>query len=204
MHSIQSFRDASLTPTGINQASELKTDIMKLNPSLLVISPLTRNLQTADVACHELLQRSTTTSATEVIVTPLLREHTYSTCDIGTSPAQLAHLPHWAANGINSLSADWWAHDPNHISDCDKSIYREPWQNLQRRTSALVDMLTEQSKKHKCIVVVGHAVLFYALTGNWMANCQLTEFDLNKVRPHCECAGLACRCDMDFYCQTHT
>jgi broad specificity phosphatase PhoE len=206
------IRDAALTERGVAQAAGLRGALAALAPSLLVLSPLTRNLQTADVACQELLQRADSEGSSssaggpplEVLVTPLLREHTYSTCDIGSPPAALAaRWPRWAES-LGGLPESWWAHDAGRASDSDKAVYREPWQSLQSRAAALAALLAEQSRRHECIVVVGHAVLFFALTGQWMGNCQLQPLLLAELRAPCACAGLACRCPMDFDPQTHT
>ncbi|CAM9214330.1 unnamed protein product, partial [Ectocarpus fasciculatus] len=176
-------RDAALTETGIAQATAMQPEIQALDPTLLVMSPLTRNLQTGHFACQPLLECTDNASAPEVLITPLLREHTYSTCDIGTHPEQLVEIwPVWAHH-LCGLPAQWWAHDSEAASDADRSLYREPWQKLQQRAAELISLLEEKSKEHRNIVVVGHAVLFYALTGNWMANCQLVEFDLSAARP---------------------
>lgn len=192
------IRDAGLTSKGEMQAIAMQEEIEKLKPSLLVLSPLTRNLQTGEASCRKL-------DDVEVLITPLLREHTYSTCDIGSPADELAAAwPRWEKH-LSCLPAGWWSHDGESISDCDKSIYREPWQTLQNRADQLVSLLTEKAESHKCIVVVGHAVLFYAITGNWMANCELVELDVLNLRPKCACEGLACQCDMkEFDARHHT
>lgn len=195
------IRDAELTDIGVQQAIAQQATIEVLDPTLLVLSPLSRNLKTGAIACGSIRARN---NPLNVLVTPLMREHTYSTCDIGSSPTTLAEAwPLWSGQ-LSSVPEFWWAHDLSNVSETDKNIYREPWQKLQRRVTELVRLLSELSSEHRSIVVVGHAVLFYALTGEWMANCQLVELDLGKLRPHCECTGFACRCEMEFDCKRHT
>lgn len=193
-------RDADLTDRGVQQAIAAQPAIAELGPSLVIMSPLARNLRTGYLACQPLLL----SNATDVMITALLREHTYSSCDVGSSPGTLAEQwPQWA-DRFSGLPEMWWAHDASCTSDCDKSIYREPWQELQRRVTELAALLSAQAESHRCIIVIGHAVLFYALTGEWLANCELRELDLDKLRTPCLCDGFACRCDMQFDCQQHT
>jgi len=89
----------------------------------------------------------------------------------------------------------WWSHDP--AIDAPQELvvaYREPWQSLQERLIELTNMIREEQKDHNCILIVGHAVLFYALTGKWLANCEITELNINNIRKPCKCSGFACYC----------
>lgn len=198
-------RDAELTEKGILQARSMREDIASIKPSLLILSPLSRNLQTAHEACCELLENK----QVEVKVTPLAREHTYSTCDLGSSPHTLKNTwPQWSSQ-LGEVIDEWWMH--NYPVECSSSAtsslttgvsnesempsYREPWQHLQDRVESIVKILTDAQAEHECILLVGHAVLFYAMTGKWLDNCQLSELDLSSLRPRCACTGHVCLCD---------
>jgi broad specificity phosphatase PhoE len=197
------IRDANLTPLGITQAQDMVHQVATLNPSLLLMSPLRRNLATGQAACHALLtggHDSHTDRLLEVAITPDLREHTYATCDIGTDSATLAlTYPHWSKQ-LEKLPKSWWEHNNDQKdSTCSNKEstrpWQEPWQDLQNRADAIISLITEETKKHECILVVGHAVLFYAMTGEWMSNCELMELDLSKLRSRCSCQGNYCCCE---------
>jgi glucosyl-3-phosphoglycerate phosphatase len=195
------IRDADLTETGCQQARSLRQQVHDLNPSLLVLSPLTRNLRTAHEACYDILNSSS--SLPTVVITPLAREHTYSTCDLGSLPSSLASAwPQWEQE-LSALEDHWWCHishaatDSGTPRDVESTSYcREPWAVLQDRAAQLIALINDHVKSgdHENVLLVGHAVLFYALTGEWMDNCQLIELDVSKLRTPCQCSGYACIC----------
>ena len=179
----------------MEQAQALRDDILALNPALIVLSPLTRNLHTASEACKTLLERKG--RSIDIIVTPIAREHTYSTCDLGSPPDRLQERwPEWSTQ-LAEIPHRWWAHSSAGLDDGPRENYREPWQHLQERVDSLVVFLEDELHKRpgQNILLVGHAVLFYALTGKWLANCQLIKFSLSEVRPKCSCTGHACTCE---------
>mmetsp|Transcript_20874 Transcript_20874/g.35178 ORF Transcript_20874/g.35178 Transcript_20874/m.35178 type:complete len:240 (-) Transcript_20874:1958-2677(-) len=187
------IRDADLTEKGRAQAQQVRQEVNALNPSLLIMSPLTRNLRTGLESCADLL--NTDDSNLQIKITPDLREHTYSTCDLGSPVDSLqAAFPLWSGH-LSNLSSDWWCHDEDPVDSSCRMSCREPWQKLQDRVEELTKMIKQCQEDHETIVVVGHAVLFYALTGEWLSNCQLMELDLNKLRARCECVRPACCCD---------
>lgn len=162
------------------------------------MSPLTRNLRTGYEACYDIFHGL---NPPEIYITELAREHAYSICDLGTPPQQLkAAWPQWE-HELSTIPDDWWLHKPDgregnseHAihSDC----FREPWQHLQWRVRELTSLLHRHLEigSHTNILLVGHAVLFYAMTGRWHGNCELVELDLDGLRPACECSGYVCRC----------
>ena len=207
------IRDADLTEKGVSQAQEVREEVNALRPSLLMMSPLTRNLRTGLESCADLLKKNQSNSISgdmsaaplTVQITPHLREHTYSSCDLGSPVETLqTSFPHWTEE-LTEVPAKWWCHsdaveDPNSRISC-----REPWQALQDRAEILCAMITTAQQDHECIIVVGHAVLFYALTGEWLSNCQLMELDMTKLRARCSCQSPACCCENpDFDAAKHT
>jgi glucosyl-3-phosphoglycerate phosphatase len=189
------IRDTDLTQFGIEQAQKLNSDILELNPSLVIASPLTRSLRTAVEACgsHQCVYE----------ITPLLREHSYSICDIGQPPAVLSQQWPQFQTAFDRLESTWWCNtesqqlcDHNSYLDFSPEHYRESWQHLQDRVDQLLHFIDTQIEMggHETILLVGHAVLFYGLTGKWVDNCQLIELDREKLRQRCACGGYVCEC----------
>lgn len=216
------IRDADLTEKGVTQAQEVRRQVTELGPTLLMMSPLTRSLRTGMEACADILNirgvrseadkreencdnsdgnNDPTVAMSKILlslsvkITPLLREQTFATCDLGSTVDALQEkFPHWSAE-LQDIPAEWWCHSPSVEDPNSRLSCRESWQTLQDRTEALCKMITEAQQEHDCIVIVGHAVLFYALTGEWMSNCQLMELDMNKLRVRCTCETPACCCE---------
>jgi broad specificity phosphatase PhoE len=65
---------------------------------------------------------------------------------------------------------------PESIDTC-----RERWQSAQQRAAALLARLREQQRHHKCVIVVEHCLIFYAITGKWLENCQPTELEWDAL-----------------------
>ena len=188
------IRDADLTEVGIKQAQEVRERVNTISPTLLLMSPLSRNLRTGLESCTDLLKNDSDIKRLEVVITPALREHTYSTCDLGSQVEQLRLcFPSWDEE-LNDVPVDWWCHDPsgdvNSRLDC-----RESWQKLQDRAEVLSGIIKRYQEQHENIVVVGHAVLFYALTGKWLSNCQIMEINMENLRLRCDCVTPGCSCD---------
>ena len=189
------IRDTDLTSVGIDQARGLQQAIKELNPSLVIASPLTRSLRTA--------YESSCQSNAIFQVTPVLREQRFSICDVGTPPSVLIEQWPQFEEHLRDLSIDWWCNteeQKQYINETylnlSSEAYRETWQHLQDRIEELISYIQEQiNQGHETIVLVGHAVLFYGITGKWIDNCQLIELKLNEVRKRCDCLGIVCRCD---------
>jgi glucosyl-3-phosphoglycerate phosphatase len=190
------IRDTDLTDFGIQQAQALNAAIATLNPTLVIASPLRRSLQTAIGACgeHECVYH----------ITPHLREHSYSICDIGHSPSFLSQQFPQFQTSFENLSPTWWCntesqelydHDSDYLNFTPEQ-YRESWQHLQDRVEQLLQLIDHkiQVDGHDTILLVGHAVLFFALTGKWVDNCQLIELNREEVRQRCACEGYVCQC----------
>ena len=79
--------------------------------------------------------------------------------------------------------------------DTPPETYRESWQHLQDRIEQLLQFIDQQILNgHETILLVGHAVLFFGLTGRWVDNCQLIELNRDDLRQRCLCAGYVCEC----------
>lgn len=188
------IRDTDLTEKGIEQAQNLNASLIELKPSLIIASPLTRSIRTAVEACgnHEC----------EFHITPLLREHSYSICDVGKPPSQLTQQWPRFQSHFDQLSSDWWCntdqqkiYSEGSYMDTPPESYRETWQHLQDRIDQLLQVIDEHiSNGHETILLVGHAVLFFGLTGRWVDNCQLIELNRDNLRQRCFCNGYVCEC----------
>jgi broad specificity phosphatase PhoE len=91
--------DPKLTQLGVKQALSLKeTFIPTNNVTHILCSPLTRTLQTAQIAFEDLISQGL-----KVVAYPDLREHGSGPTSTGTSLQELQHLLH-NANQITDLS----------------------------------------------------------------------------------------------------
>lgn len=189
------IRDTDLTEKGIKQANELNERIKELNPSLIIASPLTRSIRTAYEACNN--------CGGVFHIIPLLREHSFSLCDVGTPPAKLIEQWPQFEEQLRQLSEDWWCNSEEQKQyvggtylDVPAQARRETWQHLQDRIEGLVRYIEEQIQQgHHTIILVGHAVLFYGITGKWVNNCELIEIKLDEIRKRCDCSGTVCMCE---------
>jgi broad specificity phosphatase PhoE len=131
-----SERDPPLTELGKSQAQALQTTI---TPGLIVISPMTRKIQTALLAFGSLL--STSPFKTEVQVWPDLREAHDAICNIGVARADLtAKFPQFEFTGCH----DKWDYPAHSFSDAEARAER-----VRRR-------LKDLSGLYKNIFVVTH------------------------------------------------
>ena len=159
--------DPPLTEQGRAQAAKLAGSAELADCQLLVVSPLSRAIQTA----VEALPWASTWSATQgqarrVVLSPLHSERYSAPCDAGRSKQELAAaLPcvrDW--QGFAELAEDW----------------SPTWQNdmkwAEERVPRFKQWLAEQPEQR--IVVVGHGGFFSAcLPGNKrLRNCEIAEF----------------------------
>lgn len=165
--------DARLTGRGLEQVTQARQDLCGTPVDLVVVSPLTRALQTAlgIFADHP--------STPTILVEALHREHGYSSCDVGRTPALLeAEFP---ALRFDHLPETWWE-DEGHCPEPDeRGIKVEPIEACQARVEAFRGWL--ERRPEGAIAVVGHGTFFYHLTGGrWLANCEVVELELGPRR----------------------
>ena len=111
------LRDARLTDLGLQQASTLQGHVHDLNVELVVISPLTRALQTACIA----FERHAAPTTVWPVVTEFYSDHAAS-CrgrdarDILSDPNLLA-LPKFHTLDLSHVDDEWWhiSTDPSRI-----------------------------------------------------------------------------------------
>lgn len=150
------LRDAPLSDLGRRQAQALAAEVAMLPEiELVVISPLTRAVQTALAAFDG--------HPAPRLVQALHREHLDSWCDVGRPPADLTR--DFPTLDFRHLENPWW-----HVGTGPEPYVQEPIGALDRRVGAFADWL--RARPEGCIAVVGHSTFLRRLTGQGFANAQ--------------------------------
>ncbi|MCF6326415.1 MAG: phosphoglycerate mutase family protein [Devosiaceae bacterium] len=153
--------DAPLSDLGITQAVEVRDEVERLNLKNVIVSPLTRTLETAEL----IFQRSLPTK-----VNALVREQLSHSGDVGTHPDILAK--NWAHLDFSHLEDHWW-----HKGDGGKNgITVEPLISLEQRAAEFV-AFAKQMKLHSTAIVT-HGNFIRALTGVQPDNCQVLKLEI--------------------------
>lgn len=148
--------DARLTELGRAQVEEARKRLSHVDPELVVMSPLTRAIETALGIFGD--------RKTEFLVTDLHREYLESSCDVGRAPRYLAEeFPHL---DFASLDDHWWHDGPLN----ERGIPVEPHEMLVSRIDAFRQWLAERPERS--IAVIGHGTFFFHLTGKKFRNCE--------------------------------
>jgi broad specificity phosphatase PhoE len=149
------MRDAGLTDLGHAQARAIAPGIRKLTGiEVIVVTPLTRAIQT--------MRHAFADHQAPRLVLDLHREHQWSFCDIGQSPAALAAaFPDMA---FDHLPDPWWHEDPDHPGP----FAIETQDMLDARVEAFRAWLVARPERE--IAVVGHGTFLNRLTGHWFDN----------------------------------
>jgi len=99
------FFDTRLTADGAQGARRVAKQAAALSPrpELIVASPLTRALQTAELAFGPLLD-----AGVPCLALPLARERLFLSSDVGRDPRELAReFPRWSAS-LLEMRGGWW------------------------------------------------------------------------------------------------
>ncbi|KNY23236.1 histidine phosphatase family protein [Methylobacterium sp. ARG-1] len=157
--------DARLTPRGQAQAREARERLKDIPFELVVVSPLTRAIETAAILFGE------HPSQPRVLVEVLHRECQESSCDVGRAASEIAaEFPHL---DVGHLPEVWWHAEPG----CEVGGYPvEPRHLFDARVAGFRDWL--RARPETTIAVVGHGTFFYHLTGTFLENCASVELDL--------------------------
>ena len=181
--------DSPLSYIGEQQARAANEFILQTMQfvELVIVSPLTRALQTASIAFHGM--------DVPLLVSPLLREQLFSSCDVGRSGHELGVFFPELSTQLHQLPADWWGgpgHEHFRLMNGVPLASREPIQAVRARLRALMQLIA--SRPERSIVLVGHGVLFFHIIGKWLDNCELCPWDFAEGLVHCCCEGCVCRC----------
>lgn len=152
--------DARLTDRGRRQAATVASHIIELTPDLIISSPLTRALQTAQIiACGQV----------PVLVEPLVREWQLRSCDIGRPASVLQH--EFPGFSFVHLPERWWYEGIDGESAQSEGIIVEPRELFLDRVRQFRRSLQQHPANN--IVVVGHNTFFIYLAKRKLGNCEL-------------------------------
>jgi glucosyl-3-phosphoglycerate phosphatase len=146
--------DPALTRAGRLQAKRLVDRLAAAEVNRLVASPYRRALETATVVANAL--------GLPVAVDPLVRERCVFSCDLGTSPRQLAAL--WPELDFSHLEERWWG------------VPAESEASLDRRCAAF-RAKTDPLPDRRQVAVITHWGVIRALTGQELTNAACIRLD---------------------------
>jgi len=159
--------DARLSAVGEMQVRKARLQLRETPIELVITSPLTRALQTTAGIFSD------HPSAPSILVEPLHRERVENSCDIGRTPAVLAHeFPSFV---LDHLPEVWW-HDLGERDE--RGICVEPVEAVERRVGEFTELLRQRPER--MIAVVGHGTFFSLLTGRMLANCEAVRLVLDR------------------------
>jgi broad specificity phosphatase PhoE len=207
-HDGQNSPDSPLSETGVQQATALsrrlllrdeKSDDWLSNIELIVVSPLTRCLQTYWYGVHPVITAAGFREI-PVVAHPWMTERVYTVSETGRPVSILRkEFPgiDWSLFPVECNlddDADWW-YDPDVPTEfngaateaslkewrphAEGQVYYaagEPMSVFQRRMEALQQWLVNRPESH--ILAVGHWGVFRHFTGQEMDNCQVCTFKL--------------------------
>jgi len=152
--------DAPLSPLGEDQAIEARAHIRALDITSIIVSPMTRTLQTATLIFE---------GAHPITINANIREQLTNSCDVGSAPHLLtAKYPHLDFTHLDKI---WW-----HDREKDhRGISVEPHTVLQQRADEFVEFLITNNTHSTAIVTHGNFI--HATTGIQPENCEIIKFD---------------------------
>jgi len=139
------YFDAELTSVGIKQADGLKFQLVdNMKPEIVVVSPLTRALQTATIAFHQVNEDSSHSFSPPLIALEEIREHFGERpCDKRSAVRNLKQrFPHVNFDLIETDEDTLWQEE------------RESTFALSQRAKRFFEWI--QQRKETCIAVVTH------------------------------------------------
>jgi len=157
--------DAPLSETGHEQVRQARPTLADLPVEIVIVSPLTRALQTA------LGLFGDHPGAPPMLVAQLARERVENSCDVGRSPALLA--AEFPSINVAHLDDVWWhaEGEPD-----ERGICVEPLETVDARVAEFRSFLLERPER--VIAVVAHGTFFFHLTGRHLANCEVARIGL--------------------------
>jgi broad specificity phosphatase PhoE len=181
--------DTRLSPTGMKQAKFLNFKIFDnfepesslLNIDLLVSSPLTRAIQTSEIAFNRTkFFNSKHDFKYSKVINPLASERVYLSSDIGKFKEELENeFPQWDYSLLPSNRV-WWFEDKNYDPNASVPDWRppgwyavagEPKEHFRERMISLRKWLIERPEHS--IALTCHWAVAKALTGQDFDNCQV-------------------------------
>jgi glucosyl-3-phosphoglycerate phosphatase len=157
--------DAPLSETGYEQVRQARPALADVPVEIVIVSPLTRALQTALGLFGE------HPSAPPMLVAHLARERVENSCDVGRSPALLA--AEFPSVDVAHLDDVWW-HAEGEADE--RGICVEPLEAVDARVAEFRSFLL--GRPERVIAVVAHGTFFFHLTGRQLANCEVATIEL--------------------------
>jgi len=184
--------DTRLTERGRRQAEGLQQWLSEEHTrqpfDLVISSPLTRALATADIALGPVPARCD--------VDPDLAERCWLSSDVGRAPSEVAQDFPRFAKALGSLNDEWWWEGDRTAAEAAKgarltlqgakvlegvALAVEPSDHFLMRVQRFRDRLLAADEKR--IVVFAHWGVFYALTGGRsMRNCEVVVCTAEELR----------------------
>ncbi|HWA41983.1 MAG TPA: histidine phosphatase family protein [Hypericibacter adhaerens] len=149
------IHDPRLTEEGRQQARLAADRLAEHDLALILSSPYTRALQTAEIIAETL--------DLPVAIEPMVREHCRFHCDVGTLRSELALS--WPALDFGTLPERWWH---GGLDETEEEVVRRGHR------------FREQMAGHEAwsrIAVVTHWGFIRCLTGTQLGNGELLKFD---------------------------
>ncbi|PNH09274.1 hypothetical protein TSOC_004130 [Tetrabaena socialis] len=174
-HDAEGFKDPLMYDTVLTargregaQAAMKAAERLNPKPELLVVSPLTRALETAQLAFLPHYEGP-------VLVEPLVRERVWHASDIGSSREQLGATFPDGRYDFDSLPDVWWhcvdPADPRAVGLEPQAVFKARVLELRRWLAA---------RPERCIALVAHWGLINELTdGAEFANCEVRSYGMD-------------------------
>jgi len=155
-------RDPPLTNTG----EEAAKHIQALTPDLIIISPMTRTIQTAMLAFPSLIGAGVVPPQVDVQIWPELREAFDAECCKGVSRAALTErFPQFDFERCS----EEWDYEPHTVAGAVK------------RAEVVRDRLFHLSKTYRSIAVVSHRGFFaFMVPGERFGVCECRTYDFGE------------------------
>uniref|UniRef100_A0A7S2IPY8 Phosphoglycerate mutase-like protein n=1 Tax=Haptolina brevifila TaxID=156173 RepID=A0A7S2IPY8_9EUKA len=166
-------RDAPLTRKGREQAGKLQRPLHHLPYDLIVVSPLSRTIQTATEAFAD--------HPTPKMLNHLMCERATMPADVGTPKERLLQKHPQIASwqGFDDLPEQFWP----------QRSFRTAEEEVAARVSEFKEWLLARAET--CLALVGHSAFFSTMTGlPKLANCEAFWCQLNPDGTITECMAL--------------
>eukprot|EP00242_Pyramimonas_sp_CCMP2087_P014689 CAMPEP_0198201038 /NCGR_PEP_ID=MMETSP1445-20131203/3868_1 /TAXON_ID=36898 /ORGANISM="Pyramimonas sp., Strain CCMP2087" /LENGTH=250 /DNA_ID=CAMNT_0043871219 /DNA_START=65 /DNA_END=820 /DNA_ORIENTATION=- len=160
--------DTVLTPKGEFQAQQInpRANLLQPKPEVLLASPLSRALLTAETAFDGI-------DDIPWEVAPLARERVWFASDCGSDPKVLSqNFPRW---NFEDLPPIWW----HNTSNDPLQVHPESPDVFMKRTDELVEWL--HRRPEQTLALVCHWGVIYTLTGESFQNCEMRQMRLSQL-----------------------
>ena len=201
----EKYQDSPLSPLGLRQAKAmaLRTHDFVTDCELVVISPLTRALQTFDVGLrsHFVAASNEKKNAVPVMALPEAAERLYLISDVGRSVKELQKLYNYVDFETGFVGPEqqhdrdqWWYHPSKNRKNPSYAEWRpvgrgqryacpaEPLPEFHGRMRRLHAWLDARPERH--IALVCHHGVIQSFLDCDFDNCQYRSVFLKNIQPH--------------------